>query len=152
MIFNVLKDMKHLFLNPEFTYQRLLREYKQHGSIVIAVDFDNTLFDYHQSGLGCSEIVDLLQKLKSINCYIILWTASTALDFIQKYCATHHIPFDAINENPPFFKGDSRKIYYNELLDDRAGLRESFDRLTKLYKYLIAENQNHPLSILNIIH
>lgn len=131
--------MKHPFLNPEFTYQRLLREYKQHGSIAVAVDFDNTIYDYHQSGMDCSEIFDLLQKLQSIGCYIILWTASGDVGFIKKYCATHQILYAAINENPPFFKGDSRKIYYNELLDDRAGLRESFDRLTRLYEEIMAE-------------
>jgi hypothetical protein len=131
--------MKHPYLNPEFTYQRLLCEYKQYGSIVVAVDFDNTIFDYHESGMDCSEIVDLLRKLKSIDCYIILWTCSIDYDFIKKYCETHQIPYTAINENPPFFKGDSRKIYYNELLDDRSGLRESFDRLTKLYEQIIAE-------------
>lgn len=135
-----LKNMKHPFLNPEFTYQRLLREYKQYGSIAVAVDFDNTIYDYHQSGMDCSEIVDLLQKLTSIGCYIILWTASVEFDFIKTYCATHQIAYAAINENPPFFKRDSRKIYYNELLDDRAGLRESFDRLLKLYNHVTTKS------------
>ena len=51
----------------------------------------------------------------------------------------NYIPFDAINENPPFFKSKSRKIYYNELLDDRAGLRESFERLLKLYNEIKAQ-------------
>jgi hypothetical protein len=139
LIFKELKDMKHPFLNPSHAYQRLLREYKQYGSIVVAVDFDNTIYDYHQTGMDCSDIMDLLQKLHGISCYIILWTCSEAYDFIEKYCETHQIPYNAINENPPFFKGNSRKVYYNELLDDRAGLRESFDRLTKLYGEIIAE-------------
>jgi hypothetical protein len=139
--------MKHPFLNPNHTYERLLREYKQHNSIAVAVDFDNTIYDYHQSGMDCSEIVDLLQKLQTIGCYIILWTCSEEEDFIKKYCARHHIPYAAINENPPFFKGNSRKIYYNELLDDRAGLRESFDRLTRLYEEIILEKKKEDPSV-----
>jgi hypothetical protein len=35
--------MKYHFLNPENTCQRLLEEYQKYGSIVVAVDFDNTL-------------------------------------------------------------------------------------------------------------
>jgi hypothetical protein len=139
--------MKHPFLNPNHAYERLLREYKQHNSIAVAVDFDNTIYDYHQSGMDCSEIAILLQNLHAIGCYIILWTCSEEDSFIKKYCATYHIPYAAINENPPFFKSESRKIYYNELLDDRAGLRESFDRLTKLYKEIILERRKEDPSV-----
>ncbi len=140
--------MKHTFLNPETTYQRLEKEYIRYGSLVVAFDFDNTVFDYHQSGLDCSEIVDLLQKLKSINCFLIVWTANEDTDFVKDFCQKQRIPFDSINENPPFFKSTSRKIYYNELLDDRARLRESFDRLTKLYSHIMAEKSvGGPLSI-----
>ena len=131
---------QHIFLNPETAYQRLVREYAEHGSIVVAFDFDNTVFDYHNQGLDCSEIVDLLQKLKAIHCFLIVWTANDDVDFVANYCQSRQIPFDAINENPPFFKSKSRKIYYNELLDDRAGLRESFDRLLKLYDYVTTQS------------
>jgi hydroxymethylpyrimidine pyrophosphatase-like HAD family hydrolase len=132
--------MKHLFLNADFTYKRLLSEYQKYGSIVVAFDFDNTVYDYHKQGLDCSEIIDLLQKLKSINCSLIVWTANADEDFVRQYCLTHLIPFDAVNDNPPFFTGKSRKIYYNELLDDRAGLRESFDRLLKLYDSVMTQS------------
>ena len=128
--------MQHTFLDPNLTYKRLLSEYEKYGSIVVAFDFDNTVFDYHKQGLDCTEIIDLLQKLKSINCFLILWTANDDALFVKNYCETNHILFDSINENPPFFTSKSRKIYYNELLDDRAGLRESFDRLLKLYNHI----------------
>jgi hypothetical protein len=133
--------MKHPFLNPEFSYQRLLKEYKQYGSIAVAVDFDNTVYDYHQIGMDCSELMDLLRKLKSIDCYITLWTCSDDYGFIKKYCAENQIPYNAINKDPPFFSSGSRKIFYSELLDDRAGLRESFDRLTKLYEQIVSERK-----------
>ena len=128
--------MQHTFLDPDLTYKRLLSEYAKYGSIVVAFDFDNTVFDYHKQGLDCTEIIDLLQKLKSINCFLIVWTANDDALFVKNYCETHQIPFDSINENPPFFTSNSRKIYYNELLDDRAGLRESFDRLSGLYNHI----------------
>lgn len=134
--------MKHHYLNPENTFQRLLDEYRKYGSIVVAVDFDNTLYDYHKTGLDCSEVIDLLQDLKKINCTIALWTASEDMDFIRQYCSENAIPVDLINENPAFFQSSSRKIYYNELLDDRSGLAESFQRLSRLCQTVkISETQ-----------
>ncbi|HEU5290684.1 MAG TPA: hypothetical protein VFU05_08595 [Cyclobacteriaceae bacterium] len=130
---------KHPYLSLDAGFERLLREYKTHRSLTVAVDFDNTVYDYHKTGMDCSEIIDLLQKLKSIGIYIIIWTASEDHSFIQAYCNRAEIPYDTINENPPFYTGKARKIYYNELLDDRAGLKESFDRLTKIYHYVTAQ-------------
>ncbi len=134
--------MKHHFLHPENVFQRLLLEYKKYGSIVVAVDFDNTIFDFHQNGLDCGEVIELIQKLKNIGCQIVIWTASEDDDFIKKYCAEQGINFDLLNENPPFFQSKSRKIYYNELLDDRAGLAESYDRLNRLVETVSKNNLN----------
>jgi hydroxymethylpyrimidine pyrophosphatase-like HAD family hydrolase len=128
--------MKHLYLNPDATFERTVREYEQYGSLVIAVDFDNTLYDYHQQGLDCSEIVSLLRDLKRIHCSVVIWTASEQVAFIQGFCQEHEIPIDGINSNPAFFQSSSRKIYYNELLDDRAGLAETYHRLVRLVQYV----------------
>ena len=54
--------MQHTFLNIDSTYNRLLSEYAKYGSIVVAFDFDNTVYDFHKQGLDCSEIIGLLQK------------------------------------------------------------------------------------------
>lgn len=35
-----------------------------------------------------------------------------------------------------FHKSESRKIYYNILLDDRAGLKEAYDHLKMLLNYI----------------
>ncbi len=75
---------------------------------------------------------DLLKELKTIGCYLIVFTANEDENFVKAYCTNNKIPFNTINENPPFFKSSSRKIYYNILLDDRAGLREAYDHLKKL--------------------
>ncbi len=123
---------KHLYLQVDTAYKRLQAEFKKYGSVVVAVDFDNTLYDFHGVGLETSEIIVLLRDLKSIGCFIVVWTASEELDFVRQFCLEQAIPFDAVNENPPFFKGSSRKIYYNELLDDRAGLLEVYVRLRRL--------------------
>ncbi len=130
------------YLNLENAYQRLLKEYKEHQSLVVAYDFDNTVYDYHKNGWQFNDVIQLLQNLKSIGCYLIVFTANEDIEFVKKYCNDNQIPFDAINEQPPFYKSESRKIYYNVLLDDRAGLREVYDMLFRLVRNK-RNNLNH---------
>lgn len=122
------------YLNPENCYTRLLKEYTEHKSLVVAVDFDGTLYDFHSEGITFDSIITLVQDLKKIGCYIIIFTANDNYDLITNYCVAKGIPFDSINENPPFFKSKASKIYYNVLLDDRAGMSEIYEQLTNLVK------------------
>lgn len=125
------------YLVQESAYYRLLKEYKKYGSLVIAFDFDNTVYDFHKEGHTYNQVIDLLRKLKEINCYLICWTANEDEDFVSNYLVHNNIPFDAINENPPHFKhNNSKKIYYNALLDDRAGLEQVFFDLSCLYQQI----------------
>ena len=124
------------YLKKENTYERLLKEYKAYDRLVVAFDFDNTVYDFHQVGLEFKDVITLLQNLKKVGCYLIIFTANEDENFVKEYCKENKIPFDAINENPPFYKSNSRKIYYNILLDDRAGLREAFNHLEKLINHL----------------
>ncbi len=121
--------MKHHHLNEQNNIDRLVSEYNQHKSLVVAYDYDNTVFDYHSKGHDYSEVIQLLDEAKSIGCYLIVFTAADDLNRVKDYLLTEQIPFDAINENPPFFKNRSRKIYYNILLDDRAGLLSAYNEL-----------------------
>jgi hypothetical protein len=36
------------YLNPENSKNRLIEEYKTHGSLVVAFDFDDTVYDFHK--------------------------------------------------------------------------------------------------------
>jgi hypothetical protein len=117
------------YLKPNASFLRLLHEYNQYKSLVIAYDLDNTLYDFHKKGETYTMVMDLLKELKSIGCYMICFTANSDKDFVLKYLTDNEIPFDAINENPPFFKCEERKIYFNALLDDRAGLQQVYNEL-----------------------
>lgn len=129
------------YLNPEASLDRLLREYDQHKSLVVAYDFDSTVYDFHKKGQTYSMLIELLCELKSIGCYLICFTANADREFITEYLKENNIPFDAINENPPFFKCEERKIYYNVLLDDRAGLLQTYFELGFLLK-LVKQQKN----------
>lgn len=124
----------HFYLNPKNSFNRLLEEYKQYKSLVVAFDFDDTVYDYHKKGRLYKEVIKLLRKLKNINCYLICWTGQADLEFVKTYLRENNIPFDTINENPPFYKSDSRKIYANAYLDDRAGLKQVYRELGNLVK------------------
>ncbi len=120
------------YLNPENSQHRLIDEYKNYGSIVVAFDFDDTVYDYHKKGRIYNQVIDLLRKLKSLNCYLICWTGQEDVQFVSKYLTVNDIPFDSINENPPFHTSISRKVYSNAYLDDRAGLHQVYNELNYL--------------------
>lgn len=121
--------MRHPYLSDTSCVYRLVDEYKKHGMLVVAYDFDNCVFDYHSKGHDYSEIIDVLREAKSINCYLIVFTAEQDLAKVERELTAKNIPYDSINENPPFFKSDARKIYFNLLLDDRAGLYSAYKQL-----------------------
>lgn len=138
------------YLNQQNAYERILKEYLTYDCLIVAYDFDNTIYDCHQKGWQFEQIIQLLRRLKAIGCYLLIFTANEDLAFVKAHCQTHDIPFDRINENAPFINSKARKIYYNALLDDRAGLRTTYDLLLKLSKQIMlqAEMQKIFLPIL----
>lgn len=131
------------YLQPGRSFQRLLDEYRRYGSLVVAFDFDNTVYDFHRQGHIHEQVIKLLRQLHAAGCYLICFTASENPTFVRTFLTEHQIPFHSINENPPFFTGPpASKIYYNALLDDRAGLRQVFDELTLLLAHVTPSLQS----------
>ena len=112
-------------------YKRLKEDYLIHKSLFVAYDYDNTVFDFHGLNINYSKIIELLRTCKSLGFTLILFTGNEGekLEVIKKDLKHRNIPFDLINENPLM---NTRKPYYNILLDDRAGLKESYNNLKKL--------------------
>lgn len=133
--------MRHRYLNHERVVERLLELHKAGKQIILAVDFDNTLYDYHGSGLDCSEVIEIIRRAKRALCYVIIWTGNPDLEFVKQYLSQNHIPYDAVNEQAPFLpdtERSKRKIYCNILLDDVAGLESAYFALDS-YLNLIGE-------------
>lgn len=62
--------------------------------------------------------------------------------YIADYLNQNNIPFDAINEDVLIEKRKpTRKLYYNILLDDRAGLGSAYAALDMLYNRLEAKGE-----------
>lgn len=128
------------YLDENNQTSRLIKEWNEYGKIIIAYDFDDTVYDYHKKGRTFQNVINLLQECKKQGAYFIVFTAcdKNKFDFIKKYLKINNIPFDKINEQAPFVPFSGRKIYYNILLDDRAGLPSSYrtlkDALTVIKK------------------
>ena len=62
------------YLNSDNSFERLLDEYQKYKTLVVAFDFDDTVYDFHKKGRLYSDVINLLRALKEINCYLICWT------------------------------------------------------------------------------
>lgn len=117
------------YLDDANVIERLVSEWTRYGRLVVAYDYDNTVYDYHQAGLVFRDVPQLLRECRAMGAYLIVFTACGEDQYpaIRSYLEEQDIPFDAINENPPFVPvASGRKIYCNILLDDRAGLGSAY--------------------------
>jgi len=116
---------------------RLLKEYYDHGKIIVAFDFDGTVCDYNHENPqptlerpAYEEICQLIRDLAPYS-YLIGWSCrcngetdwedSGAQDLAEQWLKNHNVPYDAFNEDGVVNYG-GRKIYANIFLDDRAGM------------------------------
>lgn len=96
--------------------------------MVIAVDFDGTLCEdkFPSIGVPNNKLITYLLDKQMNGDKLILWTCRTKsyLADAIKWCATFGLFFDAINDNLQEIKnlygGDSRKIFADVYIDDRA--------------------------------
>lgn len=118
----------HPFFDNRICVDRLLKEASEHNDkLIVAFDFDNTIFDYHNTGDDYSAVIKLLQRCSSCGFIMILFTANEdpqRFEFQKAFCKHYGIRVDYINESPVM--PETKKPYYNILLDDRAGLYESY--------------------------
>lgn len=127
------------FLKPGSTFNRLYDEYKKYGGLVIGVDYDGTLFDYHKKGTTYDMVIELVKDLKLFGCKIIIWTANASLSNVEKYLVEKGIPFDGINTDGVELGYTSRKPMFNCLIDDRAGILQTYTELKMLVDLLRKE-------------
>lgn len=129
-------DYKHLFsTNPSFLLERLVTQYKKQDKLIIAYDIDDTVRPMYCA--DCSDVQSLLRMIKNtLDAYFIVFTSNEDIDGVKEYLDKWGIPYDSINENAPFVPFEKGKIFYNVLLDDKAGLGEVVSTLKQLL-YLV---------------
>ena len=95
---------------------------------IIAVDFDGTLVEnkWPEIGSANTKVLDYCKEEQAKGTRIILWTnrVGDALDAAVKWCKENDLHLDAVNDNIQesidFFGFNTRKIYADEFIDDRA--------------------------------
>ncbi len=129
------------FLVPNASFKRLYEEYKKYPQIIVLVDHDNTVFDFHNVGSTHDRVIEVVQKAKSVlNAEIIVWTGNINIVAVEQYWKDHNIPYDAINEQSAkaikFYDKlgckAPRKLFCNIMLCDRCGLIQSYQDLELL--------------------
>src|SRR3990167_9457073 len=107
------------FLNDKNCIERLFNEWKKYGSIIVAYDYDNTVYDYYNKGYSYHKVIELIRECKQIGFHLTVFTSCNDDRFleIKKYLEKNNIPFDGINETPDFIPFKGRKVYFNILLD-----------------------------------
>ena len=155
-LFNEIKDDA---LKDNFLYRRLSDAFMEHDRLIIAYDLDDTVRPYKSEScrdvktlikrakkIGYNVYLDKLPKYKKIVLFLIKHMDNVDFVVIEGFTANPHkekniafleteeLPYDAINENADFIGryGDGLKVYYNLLLDDKAGLKEAYDALDRL--------------------
>lgn len=127
------------YYNEQRCMTRLLDDFLKHGNLVIAFDFDNTIYDYHEIGCTFNDVICLLKECSELGFTMVLFTANEGkekLDFCKEYCLKNGIRVDYINESPIM---KTRKPYYNILLDDRAGLESAYKTLKAVVSNIKSE-------------
>jgi len=145
--------MKDRYFSTEECTNRLVRDFYKHDNIIIAVDFDNTLYDFMERGASTSVrrlIRELtLKKPAEIPEYkvdkrftIILFTAREGekLKEATQWCSDNFMRIDYVNESPVM--SETRKPFYNILLDDKAGLGQAYEVLTNFLKIIDYEGNS----------
>ena len=126
--------MQDPYFDEDLCVDRLIEMYHKHKKLVLALDFDDSIFDFHKKGFTYPKVIEIIKECQDLGFFIVIFTAS-AKDrhaFIKQHCESLGIFPHKINENAfpsPF--GNEGKIFYNLLLDDRAGLKSAYDILRK---------------------
>lgn len=101
---------------------------------IYAVDFDGTLAESVWPGIGKPNrtLISHLIKRRNEGNKVILWTCRCGdrLEEAVTWCSYHGMNFDAVNENLPemveFYGNDSRKIFADVYIDDKAKLKARY--------------------------
>jgi len=120
------------YLSEENCYNRLKNEFTKYGKLIFCVDFDDTLYDFHNLGRTYSNIINLLNRWEKYSEVIIFTGNGTEKNnFISEYLTNIGVKIKGINcDSSVSFGG--RKVYANVYIDDRGGLPTVYRILLRL--------------------
>lgn len=129
------------YFSTDRNVDRLLEQYKLHGKLIVAFDFDDTIFDYHKKGYAYPKVVELLKLCNVMGFTLIMLSTKedeeelgTNLD----YCKKIGLGDVWVNSGPIMPK--ARKPFFNIYLDDKAGLGQAYEILNQTVNLIKRNN------------
>ena len=114
--------------------QRLIKEWEEHGRLIIAFDFDNTVYDYHKQGLDLTRIRKAVIEAHRAGHEVYCFTANNDQKFVKEFCKLVLGFEPEINYASIDF--GTRKPFYSLFLDDRAGLGSAIQTLETVNQHI----------------
>lgn len=133
------------FMDSRNVVDRLLAVYKEHGKLLIAFDFDDSVFNTHNRTNASYDLVhELLRELRPyarFMCFTASW--EERFPFIKQFCNDNGLPLDVgVNDDLETLGWKTRKPYFNAILDDRCGLRQTYEDLCEFLKIVSGKDIN----------
>lgn len=114
--------------------ERLLKDYKQYESLVIGLDFDNTVLVNNEI---MDPIIDIILRAQRLGMIICLYTCESDINNLTykfNTLSSYGIHISHINEST--LMTGTAKPFFNLLLDDRAGLESAYETLLYVVEYV----------------
>jgi len=131
---------KDTYLQSGSLKNKLISDYKRYGQIIIAYDFDDTVYSDDLS--TTEQVRELLREVSKYNEFVmIVYTARTPDMYqeVRDFLERENIRYDKINKQSESsnFPDKGQKIFYNIFLDDRAGLRAAYEELANFFYWFL---------------
>lgn len=120
-------------LDIDYRLNKIIKNYEKHGSVVIGVDFDYTIFDL-QTHKVYDDVVSILKRGSRKEIIYCVWTANDDRSLVDNVWKDNGLEYKHYNFSP--IDTGLIKPHFNILLDDSAGLREALELFVKFLDYL----------------
>lgn len=142
MFDDVNEKIEDPYLNGGRVIERLMKEYKEYGQLIIGYDYDYTLNSLRGEKWTYPKVEELLKRWEG-RAKFVCCTSSPKKRHgeIREDLKKRGIPLDAINEDVVDFPFSGGKVFNNILLDDRAGLMECYTTLSLLLDRIEEEEE-----------
>lgn len=146
-LINGLRNNKDSFFDTDRLVESLKNDYMKYKKIIIAYDFDDTVYPSRME-YSCNNVIRLLRLCSVINDFeMVCYTVRSTPDMLKEVKSELDkigIRYDAINENVPRIKRElgitnDSKIMYSIFLDNRAGLQGSYTALVEFLDWYLKQ-------------
>lgn len=123
-------------------FTRLVKEWLEHDKLIIAFDFDNTVYDFHKTGMNLKRARTAIKDAHAAGHEVYCFTANSNEKFVKDFCQVTLGFEPEINKSSLDHLFGTRKPFYSLLLDDRAGLESSVRLLEQINEYIKTKKDN----------